>query len=63
MQAFGERILGSDAGSEVNSPPATTPENTDEIEQSLSLDTCYFLGRGRPRGQERSVRWELRRAA
>ncbi|MFG6641907.1 hypothetical protein ACGYLJ_18680, partial [Sulfitobacter sp. 1A09213] len=39
------------------------PWTTDEIEQPLSLLSCYFPQRGRPRGTERSARCELRHAA
>ena len=39
------------------------PTDTDEIEQPFSFLLCHFPGCGRPRGQERSVGWKLRRAA
>ena len=40
-----------------------SPQTTDEIEQPFSVLSCYFPRCGRPRGSERSMRWELRRAA
>jgi transposase InsO family protein len=39
------------------------PWTTDEIEQSLSLLSCYFLPCGRPRGTDRNVRCKLRHGA
>ena len=39
------------------------PWTTDEIEQPLSTNSCYFLRCGRPRGEERGVRWEPCHAA
>jgi hypothetical protein len=40
-----------------------SPQTTDEIEQPLSTNSCYFLRCGRPRGEERGVRWEPCHAA
>lgn len=49
-----------------SAPRACQPyraKTTDEIEQPSSFLSCCFPRCGRPRGEERSMRWKLRHAA
>ena len=55
--------LCADLGIEHRLAPPMRPQTTDEIEQPFSVLPCYFPHCGRPRGEERSMRWKLRHAA